>query len=648
MVLRIRPVSCPDCGEVNRWEARFCRRCGKPADAAARAEALAAAAEEEAGRIAHDASSLALDLAAARKAIAPPPEPAAAPAPAAARLSDAFRAASAEPPAPAGAAAEPPEETRPERLVRFVEGAVRSLRSETAVGERWLLVVGLLLVVAGVGLFLKYAFERNWIGPEVRCAGGFLFGLLLVAAGTRWRTRLHPFFGNAVLGGGFAVSYLSSYFALDPFAILPAPAAFLLLVALTAASLTQAVLFNSRPLAVLAAVGGYLAPVLASTGEDRLHVLMPYLLLLGAGLLGVARKKDWPLLSRLGATGSYLLFAGWHLAHGGPSRTVPALAYLTALFLLFSVLPFAREVFGTGAVSRASGGWMVANTLAAFGLAHAMIEPRWGLEAVGLYAGGLAAYFLGMATFVRRRQAAESTSFRLLAAQGVVFTVALVPMILDGHWTTLVWALQGATLLWAGGPAPAEGGRRSLRRWATALLVVAALKSLSDVASLGFVYERWAFRGAWADRFPGRLALYAVLFPALGWSAVALRRRPAWSLGALEPVTILANAMPFLFANVEVGGWFEENARRATFAGVSVLWGLWSAGYLAAGFRWSVPAARRAATVLFFATAAKVVLVDLENAATPYRIVSFVAVGGLLVGASYLYYRLRDRFEAAG
>jgi uncharacterized membrane protein len=283
---------------------------------------------------------------------------------------------------------------------------------------------------------------------------------------------------------------------------------------------------------------------------------------------------------------------------------------------------------------------MVANTLVAFGLAHAMIEPRFGIEAVGLYAGGLAAWFLGLATIVRRR-APGSTSFRLLAAQGAVFTVALVPMLLDDHWTTIVWALQGAALL------AAAGDRTGTRRCAVGLLVVASAKTFVDLGAMGLDIEDLSFAGGWAERLPARLALYTVVVGALGRSAWDIQRRFPSRPGDVEPVMPLANLLPFVLANIEVAAWYHDHAPRARFAAISVLWGLWSISYLVVGFRARLPAARHAAIVLFFATAAKVVLFDLRDATAPYRIVSFLAVGTLLVGSSYLYYRLRDRFEAA-
>lgn len=42
----------------------------------------------------------------------------------------------------------------------------------------------------------------------------------------------------------------------------------------------------------------------------------------------------------------------------------------------------------------------------------------------------------------------------------------------------------------------------------------------------------------------------------------------------------------------------------------------------------------------------KVFLYDLSNLQTPFRIISFIVLGLILFGASYLYARFKDRINA--
>ncbi len=79
-----------------------------------------------------------------------------------------------------------------------------------------------------------------------------------------------------------------------------------------------------------------------------------------------------------------------------------------------------------------------------------------------------------------------------------------------------------------------------------------------------------------------------------------------------------------------------------TQVGLSVLWTLYAAAAMAWGFIRSAPAVRYAALGLFGLTIAKVFVVDLSTISTLYRIVSFLILGLVLLGVSFLYQKLRS------
>ena len=55
------------------------------------------------------------------------------------------------------------------------EGSTSSPDLEARIGSQWLNRVGIVAVLVGVSLFLKYAFEGKWVGPP----GRVLIGLLV-------------------------------------------------------------------------------------------------------------------------------------------------------------------------------------------------------------------------------------------------------------------------------------------------------------------------------------------------------------------------------------------------------------------------------------------------------------------------------------
>jgi uncharacterized membrane protein len=76
---------------------------------------------------------------------------------------------------------------------------------------------------------------------------------------------------------------------------------------------------------------------------------------------------------------------------------------------------------------------------------------------------------------------------------------------------------------------------------------------------------------------------------------------------------------------------------------LSIFWSLFAIGCIAAGFRFRTTGLRYFGLALFAFTLAKVGIVDLHEAETGYRILSFFGLGGLLLGTSVIYGKLSPK-----
>ena len=84
----------------------------------------------------------------------------------------------------------------------------------------------------------------------------------------------------------------------------------------------------------------------------------------------------------------------------------------------------------------------------------------------------------------------------------------------------------------------------------------------------------------------------------------------------------------------------SQKARWVAQMSLSLVWSIYAAVMLAIGFWRRVRPLRFAALGLFGATAIKLVLVDIAHVQQIYRVISFVALGLLMIAASYLYHRI--------
>ncbi len=232
-----------------------------------------------------------------------------------------------------------PQPTTVPRPVRRPVAPAPSADFATNLGPKLLVAAGGLAVVVFLGFFVRYAWENNWVGPAGRVLSSAVFSLGLVAGGLRIMGREYRPLGQGLAAAGLSGLYVTAFAAHTVYALVPRTGAAVFMVVVTACAVALADRLDARLLAVLAWVGGYLAPVLLSTGEDRAVSLFAYLLLLGAGAVWLDRRQPWPETLPLALAGSALLYAAWYAEHFRPERfpvAAAGLVLLTALFALGS------------------------------------------------------------------------------------------------------------------------------------------------------------------------------------------------------------------------------------------------------------------------------------------------------------------------
>lgn len=167
----------------------------------------------------------------------------------------------------------------------------------------------------GVIFFVKYAFENNLIPPPVRIALGFVTGTGLLVSGL-WCHRLERYrvLAQAFLATGVLILYGVSFaaHAVYHFAAFGPMATFGLMALITFAAFLIAVRLNALVVAVLGMLGGFLTPVLLSTGQDQVLGLFAYIALLDIGLLAVSRHGRWSFLTIAAAIGTAVMQIGWY------------------------------------------------------------------------------------------------------------------------------------------------------------------------------------------------------------------------------------------------------------------------------------------------------------------------------------------------
>jgi uncharacterized membrane protein len=427
-----------------------------------------------------------------------PPQPAVAPLPALPPLPPRPTVAAA-PPRPAKATVPAVPGTAPPRPAAGADFA-------TSLGPKILVGAGGLAVVVFLGFFVRYAWENNWVGPTGRVLSAAVFSLGLLALGLRIIGREYRPLGQGLAATGFAGLYITAFAAHAVYALVPRSVAAAFMIAATACAVLVAERLDARLLAGLAWVGGYLAPVLLSTGADRAVGLFTYLLLLGAGALWLDRRKPWPETTPIALAGTLLLYAAWYAAHFRPERFEVAAGGLVALTALFAA--------GTARKERPA--WHAAALLVAvLGLSQLSIGADRPEVLLVLSLG------LAFAALRTARALGETVALVAVAAVAVPYLAwAAAHYRAESFGLAAAWVVGGALLLALGGPsgvlpdglmpglAVAAGGLASVELAARTDRPAALLALLAAQALLAAVTTR---RWAWTTPIGASLAALAVL-----------------------------------------------------------------------------------------------------------------------------------------
>jgi hypothetical protein len=184
---------------------------------------------------------------------------------------------------------------------------------EQFMGAKLFAWIGGLALFLGVAFFVKYSFEHNLIPPELRVAIGFVVGAGLLVGGVLLKRKENAVTAQTLCATGVLVLYAvtfacRSYHRFAFFGLIPT---FLLMALITTVAFLLAVRLNAIVVAILGIAGGFLTPVLLSTGQDRPLGLFVYVALLDIGLLAVAERQRWNVLPILGAAGTTLMQILW-------------------------------------------------------------------------------------------------------------------------------------------------------------------------------------------------------------------------------------------------------------------------------------------------------------------------------------------------
>lgn len=434
--------------------------------------------------------------------------------------------------------------------------------------------IGVLVSFIGVAALLRFAADQGWLSApiELRLSAVALIALAGLAFAWRQRQRRRVF-ALALQGGAIGVLVMTVFAAFALYALIPALLAFVLLLLLVVATAALAVAQASQLLAVLGLLAAFAAPLLVSTGRGGPVELFGYYLVVNCGVLVLAWRQHWPLLNRLGFIFTFIIATVWGVLEYRPELYAATQPFLALFFLFYAAIPVLHAISGRDR-QRLDVMLVFGLPLIVFPLQFALVDGR--ALAVAVSALAMAAVHALAARLVHAR-ARSHLLWRAQAALALGFATLAVPFALSGPVIALIWAVEGAALVWLG----------ILRQQRPTRLAGLCLQGLAGLAWLATLDE--FSRAALVLFNPPVLGALALVLAALfsirlyhraGAAASRLNLLAVWALGwwlvagAVEIFQQLENTDHWVNAAIAFLGitaWAAARAHRARPLWVSAL-----------------------------------------------------------------------------
>src|SRR5258706_6048590 len=206
---------------------------------------------------------------------------------------------------------------------------------------------------------------------------------------------------------------------------------------------------SSDLIAMLSMLGGFLTPLLVSTGRDEQIALFTYIFILCAGLLIMAWRRDWRWLAPVSFVLTQFYFWGWYDTFYQSTKLEPTLAFATLFLVIFSTLPVLNSI-RSGSLDSLSGFLIALNAFNYLAAAYAILCPQHRCPLTLLVLAFSAAHLTVSGLLPANTQGEVPLSRLRFCGLALTFATFAIPIRLDGKWITLAFAVQGAILIWTG------------------------------------------------------------------------------------------------------------------------------------------------------------------------------------------------------
>jgi uncharacterized membrane protein len=340
----------------------------------------------------------------------------------------------------------PAGDNRPSREVAGSTPKLR-LNLEKFIGEHLISKIGIIIIVIGAGIGVKYAIDHELISPWTRIILGYLLGAGLLGFAFYLRKKYENF-SAVLLSGSMAIFYFITFAAFSFYGLLPMELTFALMVLFTVYAVVESIRYDRQVIAHIGLVGAYAVPFLLDDGSGSATVLFTYVAIINTGILAIAFRKYWKPISYSSFLLTWLIFLTWFLPTFNPGTDFTVAALFLPIYFFTFYLEFLayklikREKFGLEDILL-----LLMNAFLFYGIGYSVLtQVTGGMAYRGLFTAGNALIHALAGFIILSRKEADRNLLDFATGLALAFFTVAIPVQLDGNWVSLLWSVEAAVL----------------------------------------------------------------------------------------------------------------------------------------------------------------------------------------------------------
>lgn len=316
---------------------------------------------------------------------------------------------------------------------------------ENYIGLRLIHLVGIIVLVIGLSIGVKYAIDKQLISEVMRIILAYAAGGALYILSLRLKKK-YQLFSAILFSGSMASVYFTTYAAFVYYNFFPPFIAFAIMTGLTFYTVVTAISYNRQEIAVLGMIGAYGIPFLISANAERVDLFFSYILLINIGVVFISFRKSWKLMRYLALVITWILFTGWSFMRYESSEKLMGIVFMSAYYILFLVSAIASRISRSAALSPGEIQQVIINNIALY-IAAVLVFENGSLYINPAVTTGFISLFIGLIALSSSIIfPSEIILQRMLAWQAIILLVMFIGFEWDGMAVTLLWIVVAVLL----------------------------------------------------------------------------------------------------------------------------------------------------------------------------------------------------------